>query len=85
MTHQPDAPRFDEPCVEEVLRCGQIQVLVAGIEQGFGVGHDGTMNLEQIGKKNAQNTGGEHAQQSAGGGRDGTFICPVNKEDDNKG
>lgn len=29
MTHQPDAPmsRHDEPCVEEVLRCGQIQVL----------------------------------------------------------
>lgn len=27
MTHQPDAPRYDEPCVEEVLRCGQIQVL----------------------------------------------------------
>ena len=58
---------------------------VAGVEQALGVGHHCPVDLEQVGKEDAQHTGDQDAKKGAGYRRPAPPVKAVHQSDDQNG
>ena len=64
---------------------GQVQVLIAGVEQALRVGHDGAVNLEQVGEHHAQHAGHQYAQEGPRNSGGAPPVEAVYQGDDEQG
>ncbi len=65
---------------------GQVEILISGVEQTLRVGHNGPVDLKQVGKHNAQHTCDQYPQERTRTPRRRTApLKAVDQGDDQKG